>query len=498
MWAGCDREKTSGDEVPRDAGPRDEKPAEDSSSAHSPSVPYVITAPPVGAWVRVSQEHLTADGDTELAIASEDPFRIAEVLAIEGKFIKLRTIAAKPEDLCDTTSGADPEFEIHFFVTVDALRPVLRKPKLVEFDDGTKLAFAAGVPVDLFGPEPSLQLASANFIVPLSKQEIGWWFPAAPAQPPAASGTWWNQSKPLHYGERSVETHGSPFDEFSDWRTINGNTLLTFADACGEFTLRIEGEVPKYRAGLYAMRGPKNAIPKMARYYDPEVALRAALLDIAASEAESEGLDDCVSTLEAPAGVALTWQDSGFTAGVTRVKVQLPSDAQESAGKQCFTTSGMAVCIASDLLTSTEGPNCPAGEGQTLESLDGDFGGGLTGRDIGEDVKAGELRQLKPEVSSGLDPDIVRRIVRAHINELRSCYGFAKAMQPKLAGRITIAFEIATNGKVSSASVHEAALEPADEALPKCFAKAAKRWQFPKPNGTDPVRVTYPFELGSK
>jgi hypothetical protein len=492
MWAGCDREEASGDEVPRV-----EVPAEDSGSAHSPSVPDVATAPPVGAWVRVRQEHLTSDGETRIAIAYEDAYRIAEVIAVEGKLVKLRTIVAKPEDLCGTSSGVDPDFEIHFFVQLDELRPVLREPKLVEFDDGTKLAFAAGVPVDLSEPEPSLQLGSAYFIVPLTKQEIGWWFPAASAQPPAALSSWRGLSKPLHYGERSVEPYDLPFGDFLDSRTIDGNTLLTFADACGEFTLRVEGDVPKSKRGLYEMKGPRDAVPEMARNIDPEAARRAALLGIPASEAESWGLV-CGPTFEAPAGVALTWQDSGSIAGVTRAKVQLPRSAQESAGKLCFTTGSMAVCIASDLLTRTESRECPSfGEGQTLESLFGD-GRAPGEQGYGVDIQGADVRQLQPEVSAGLDSDIVRRIVRAHIKELRTCYGKSMTKQPKLAGRITIAFEIGTNGKVSSASVHEVALEPADEALPKCFVQAFKRWTFPKPRGTDPVRVTYPLELASK
>jgi hypothetical protein len=497
MWAGCDREKSPGDDVPRAEVPRAEVPAEDSGSAHSPVVPDVVTAPPVGAWVRVRQEDLTWDGETRFAVASGDPYRIAEVLAIEGKFVKLRTIAAKREDLCDTTSGTDPDFEIHFFVQLDALRPVLVTPKLVEFDDGTKLAFAVGVPVDLSEPEPSLQLGGENFIVPLTKQEIGWWFPAAPAQPPADPGFLWSLSKPLHYGERSIEPWGPPFDDFRDSRIVGSNTFLTFADACGEFTLRIEGDVPRSKSGLYVLKGPKDAIPQMANV-DPEVARRAALLGIPASEAESWGLV-CGPTFEAPAGVALTWQDSAFIAGVTRRKVQLPRTAQESAGKLCFTTGGMAVCIASDLLTSTGGRDCLSfGEGQTLESLYIDPGGGLTGREAGEDVKDGEVRQLKAEVSPGLDADIVRRVVRAHINELRSCDKSSRAKQPELAGTITIAFEIAASGKVSSSTVQESKLTPAEEALPTCFAKAVKRWQFPKPTGADPVRVTYPFAVESK
>jgi hypothetical protein len=496
--AACSRDEASSDSGSGQAEALQEAPAQDAGQQLSSPSPDLAGAPPVGAWVRVSQERLlfSANVHTRLEIPFEDPFRTAEVVSLEGEFVKLRTLAAKPEDLCGTTSGADPQFEIHFFVEVDALQPVLREPKVVELDDGTKLEFAAGVPVDLSGPEPSLQVGAANFIVPLVKDEIGWWFPAAPAQPRAERGSSWSRSKPLSYGERSVAPDGPTFENYLASQTLGSDTLLTFADGCGRFTLRIEGEVPRSQSGLYAMKGPKDAIPKMARNFDPELAARnAGILGVISREDGSYGMA-CGPSFEAPAGATLTWEGSGNIAGVTRTRVHLPWHAQASGGKWCFTAHDMAVCIAKELLVAKDGAACPDDEGPP--SLQPHVGGG--GDPVGPNTGAGvrQVRQLKAEVGPGLDPDIVRRIVRAHINELRSCYNAAAAKQPQLAGGITIAFEIAANGKVSISTVHESTLSPADEALPKCFAKAVKRWQFPKPTGVASVSVTYPFELASQ
>jgi hypothetical protein len=491
IWAACGRDEASGDEVPRDGVPHDDVPTKNP-------ILDAAAALPAGAWVRVSQQRLLSipDASASLEIHSEEPFRIAEVVAIEGQFVKLRTIAATPADLCATTRGADPSFEIHFYAELDALEAVLATPKLVELDDGTKLEFAAGVPVELSGPEPTLRLGGASFVVPLAKHEIGWWFPAAPAPAlahvPTASPSSWSQSRPLHYGERSVEPDGPPFVDIDDWRSLDDdNALLTFVSACGRFMLLVEGEVPRgSRSGLYAMKGPKDAIPKMARNFDPDVAARSAGI-LALVEQE------CGLVWEAPSGVALTWQDSGKIAGVTRTLAQLPDDAREVEAKHCFTIDDMAVCIASDRLTSKEDPVCVRRKAVFLESPYGAGRSAVVGPSY-PDGKVPQVRQLKAQVSPGLDADIVRRIVRAHINELRSCYlhGFAKA--PKLAGNITIAFEIGVSGKVSSSSVQASTLAPADEEVPKCFAKAVKRWQFPKPTGRDPISVTYPFELRSE
>lgn len=485
---------------------RDEVPADDSDPAaplpatRAEPAADVVAALPVGAWVRVSQQRLlsAADVSARLDIASDEPFRIAEVVAVEGEFVKLRTLVAEPEVLCATTRGAEPNFEIHFFAEVDALQAVLREPKVVEFDDGTRLELAAGVPVDLSGPEPSVQLDGANLVVPLAKHEIGWWFlAAAPGQARDASSSSWSQSRPLHYGERSVEPHGPPFVVVRDWRALDdNNTLLTFADACGRFTLRVEGEVPSpTRSGLYSMKGPRDAIPAMARNFDPDMAARnAGILGVMARENESWGLA-CGPRFEAPPGVALTWQDSGNIAGVTRTKVLLPKDAHEGDGKRCFTADDLAVCIASDLLVRKEsGVDCDpdaARFGLLSDDADADDPAGPRyGADRGP-----EVRLLNAQVSPGLDPDIVRRIVRAHIDELRSCYNTGKTKQPQLAGSVTIAFEIGAKGKVASSTVHESTLTPDDAAVPSCFAKAIKRWQFPRLTGVKSVSVTYPFEL---
>ena len=104
------------------------------------------------------------------------------------------------------------------------------------------------------------------------------------------------------------------------------------------------------------------------------------------------------------------------------------------------------------------------------------------------------VRQAKATVSGALDRDIIRRIVRAHINEVRSCYNQGLARDPGLGGRVAINFTIDGDGKVSAAVVSESTLT--DAAVATCIAGAVKRWAFPKPKGGT-VEVTYPFVLES-
>ncbi|MEZ4454785.1 MAG: AgmX/PglI C-terminal domain-containing protein [Nannocystaceae bacterium] len=99
----------------------------------------------------------------------------------------------------------------------------------------------------------------------------------------------------------------------------------------------------------------------------------------------------------------------------------------------------------------------------------------------------------KATVQGQLDPDLIRRIVRAHINEIRYCYNEGLADDPELAGRVAIAFTIGTSGDVTAVSTAESTL--ADASVPHCMQAAVARWKFPKPDGDAPVQVTYPFVL---
>jgi len=129
-------------------------------------------------------------------------------------------------------------------------------------------------------------------------------------------------------------------------------------------------------------------------------------------------------------------------------------------------------------------------------------GGGGTGSGYGRGSGAGfggkgkrvpRVRQAKAEVSGSLDKDIIRRIVRAHINEVRTCYNEGLARDPSLAGRIALKFEIGPDGKVISVEVTTDAL--GDDKLAECIEKAIERWKFPNPAGGGRVVVTYPFNL---
>jgi TonB family protein len=136
----------------------------------------------------------------------------------------------------------------------------------------------------------------------------------------------------------------------------------------------------------------------------------------------------------------------------------------------------------------------------------GRFGGGVgpaDGPGVGYGKVAGGLTPRKPKtpdpmlgvasVRGMLDKEIIRRIVRRHINEVRYCYEQALARQPQLDGRLVVQFTIAGTGNVLASVVQSSTLKA--PAVEMCVVNAVKRWEFPAPEGRGLAIVSYPFNF---
>ncbi len=238
----------------------------------------------------------------------------------------------------------------------------------------------------------------------------------------------------------------------------------------------------KQKSGLYAMKGPKDAIPQMARNFDPDMQARqAGILGMMASESGH--------FLASPYGGA-------FAVG---------NDDEDVWGGLTGTEVGEAFGVGGLGLVGTGRGGGGTGEGTIglgNVGLIGKGGGGGTGSGYGRGSGAGfggrgkrvpRVRQAKAQVKGALDKDIIRRIVRAHINEVRHCYNQGLVKDPNLKGRVAVQFTIGPTGKVPVAVVAQSSLK--DKNVANCVAKAVKRWKFPKPQGGGNVVVTYPFVL---
>lgn len=104
------------------------------------------------------------------------------------------------------------------------------------------------------------------------------------------------------------------------------------------------------------------------------------------------------------------------------------------------------------------------------------------------------VEAAKATIKGKLGKDIVRRIVRAHINEVRACYNTGLVRDPELEGRVAIQFTIAPDGHVPIALVAKSTLR--DRSVDTCISGAVKGWKFPK-RESGHVVVTYPFVLSA-
>lgn len=246
---------------------------------------------------------------------------------------------------------------------------------------------------------------------------------------------------------------------------------------------------PKERnnAGAYAARGPKNSVPQVAREFDPVASAReAGILGILAQQN----------------GHFLASADGGaFTIGQDDADLWGNVVGVEHAA--AYGNAGMG------LIGSGRGGGGNAGGligmGNTALLGHGNGHGGLYHGDQGgkggvsgfgdRKQKVPDTRVGKGSVTGDIDRDMIRRIVRAHLNEVRSCYNAGLTRNPNLEGRVTVQFSIVGSGKVASSVVQENTTK--DSAVADCIAKAVKRWTFPRVGKGGTALVSYPFLLQS-
>jgi hypothetical protein len=244
---------------------------------------------------------------------------------------------------------------------------------------------------------------------------------------------------------------------------------------------------PKERSksGALAMKGPKNAVPQIARDFDPSVSARSAgILGILAATDKH-----FLASVDGGA-FAVGNDDADIWGNVMGVE---HAASYGNAGMGVVGTGKGGGGVAGGLVgmghTGLLGHG--NGDGGLYHGNQGGNGGVIGFSDRKEKVPVPRIG--KGDVKGDIDKDMIRRIVRAHLNEVRSCYNAGLTKNPNLQGRVTIQFSIVGNGKVASSVVQEDTAK--DGAVANCIAKAVKRWQFPKPRGGGNVIVTYPFSL---
>jgi hypothetical protein len=111
----------------------------------------------------------------------------------------------------------------------------------------------------------------------------------------------------------------------------------------------------------------------------------------------------------------------------------------------------------------------------------------------GRGTRVPRVRGAQAEIDGALEHEAIRKVVREHINEVRSCYDAGLTLSSNLQAGTAIEFVIEASGEVGEAKVLEATTK--DPKVPKCIVEAVKGWRFPQPKDGKPVTVIYPFNL---
>lgn len=235
-------------------------------------------------------------------------------------------------------------------------------------------------------------------------------------------------------------------------------------------------------AKRFAQRGPKNAQQQMSRNFSPDIAARqAGILGMIQSDsghflASPNGGNFSVGNDDADLWGNMTGTEIGESSGMAGLGLA-------GAGRGGGGNADGLLGLGNVGLIGTRGSGGD-GTGYTHGG-----GAGFEKRKPGKP----RVRVAKSTVRGALDKDIVRRVVRAHINQVRHCYNQGLVRDPTARGKVAVQFTIGQTGKVPLAVVSKTTLK--DAAVGNCIAKAVRRWKFPRPAGGGTVMVTYPFVL---
>jgi TonB family protein len=237
----------------------------------------------------------------------------------------------------------------------------------------------------------------------------------------------------------------------------------------------------KNKEGLYGLKGPKdNPDPHLAKKLAEEEAKQAGILGV------------------------LKMNEGSHLASIFGRDTALGNDPSDVLGGLIGNQIGEAYGVGGLGLVGTGSGGGGTGEGTIgLGNLGtiGKGGGGGSGSGYGRGAGGlGGRRARAPDVIPGqanvrgsLDKEIIRRIIRRHINEVKYCYEQELLKKPDLGGRVVVQFTISASGQVVASVLQNSTMGNAR--VENCTVQAVRRWEFPKPLGGGIVIVSYPFVL---
>jgi TonB family protein len=237
----------------------------------------------------------------------------------------------------------------------------------------------------------------------------------------------------------------------------------------------------KNKEGLYGLKGPKdNPDPHLAKKLAEENAKNAGILGV------------------------LKMSEGSHLASIFGRDTAAGSDSVNVLGGLIGNEIGEAYGVGGLGLVGTGTGGGGTGEGTIGLGNFGTIGkGGGGGNGSGYGRGAGGLggrRARAPDVIPGqanvrgsLDKEIIRRIIRRHINEVKYCYETELTKKADLSGRVSVQFTIAATGQVIASVLQSSTM--GNLRVENCVVQAVRRWEFPKPMGGGIVIVSYPFNF---
>jgi hypothetical protein len=238
-------------------------------------------------------------------------------------------------------------------------------------------------------------------------------------------------------------------------------------------------ERSKNKDGLYAIQGPKdNKDIRLARALAADAARNAGILGVLPQTSQ-------IGAIWAPDQSALGDAAKTVMGGLYGTQVQEASGVEGALGVFGPHKGGGGTHDTIGLY------NLPtigyAGKGPN----GGKFS--MVGKLHPDKVKHAVIDSPAPDVKvkGFLDKEIIRRVVRQHLNEVKFCYEARLMSKPDLYGRVLTEFSISGTGRVVASLIKQSTL--ADPSAEQCIAQAVTRWEFPKPDNSGLVVVSYPF-----
>lgn len=105
---------------------------------------------------------------------------------------------------------------------------------------------------------------------------------------------------------------------------------------------------------------------------------------------------------------------------------------------------------------------------------------------------APETKTSDKPMPGRLAPEEIQKVVRANFGAIRVCYEELLKTDPKAAGKISMKFEIKTDGMPDKVAKDSATIT--DEKMIQCVTKVFEGLKYPEPQGGI-VTVIYPIEF---